>query len=228
MKTKKQLLISILFNTIILIMTIIASYMMFTGIRFTNNNEIILESSKLGMLKFFTVQSNLLMGIVSIIYIIKQIDLLNKKIVKLPSWCSILKLTSTTAVTLTFVVVFLYLSRLTGSGVRPLLANSNLFFHLLIPILSIITFIFFERNKDIKFKDNLISIIPVALYELFYLTNVLIHMENHRISPKYDWYYFVQTDIKNIYIVIPTMLIITYIISIILWFTNEKILNLKK
>ena len=223
MKKEKIFLdVSILLNVIIVLMTILASIIMFTGINIMNNKEIILESTSLGMFKFFTVQSNLLMGIVSLIYIIKQINLLNKKIVKLPSWCSILKLTSTTAVTLTFVVVFLYLAPLTGKGVKPLLMNSNLFFHLLIPILSIITFIFFERNKDIKFKDNLISIIPVALYELFYLINALIHMENHRISPKYDWYYFVQTDIKNIYIVIPTMLIITYIISVILWYINKK------
>ena len=67
--------ISLILNIIIVIMVIGASIMMFTGFRFMPG-EIILESNKLGMFKFFTVDSNLFMGIISLLFAIFEIRLL--------------------------------------------------------------------------------------------------------------------------------------------------------
>ena len=55
----KKVKISFIINIIIVICTIIASIMMFTGFRFMSGDEIVLEASRLGMFKFFTVDSNL-------------------------------------------------------------------------------------------------------------------------------------------------------------------------
>ncbi len=208
---------SLILNIIIVLLTIFASILMFTGIKITHGAEPILETTKLGMFKFFTVDSNIFMGIISLIFVIKEIK--NKEITKTMYK---LKLMATTAVSLTFIVVFTYLGPISKDGIISLLQNSNLFFHLVIPVLSIITFTLFEKTNKLKFKDTLYGIIPTIIYATLYLINIIIHMENGKVSPVYDWYWFVQNGVKTAIIVAPMIIIISYIISLILWKLNRK------
>ena len=103
-----------------------------------------------------------------------------------------------------------------------MIVNSNLFFHLLIPVLSMLNFSIFERNDKLKFGYTFYGIIPTALYGVYYLTNIFIHMENGQVSPIYDWYWFVQNGVWTVIIVVPMLFTITYIISLILWRFNKK------
>lgn len=218
---KKSIKISLVINLIIVLFTIIASIIMFTGIKIMEG-EPILETTKLGMFKFFTVDSNLLMGIVSLIFVIKEKALLEGKIDEIPASLYIMKLVSTVGVALTFLVVFCYLGPIASGGLISLLKNGNLFFHFLIPLLSIINFIFFEQTDKLKFKYSFIGILTALVYAIFYLINVLIHIENGKVSPMYDWYWFVQGGLWQAIIVLPLMLVITYIISLLLWKFNRK------
>lgn len=208
---------SLILNTIIVLLTTLASIIMFTGIKLTHGAEPLLETSKIGMFKFFTVDSNIFMGVISLLYIIKILK--NKEITKT---LQILKLMSTTSVTLTFIVVFLYLGPIAQDGISSMLQNSNLFFHLIIPLLSIITFVKYEKI-NIKLKDTLYGIIPTITYALFYLINILIHTENGKVSPIFDWYWFVQNGVKTAIIVLPLIILITYIISLILYKLNRRL-----
>lgn len=218
---KKKYKISIILNCTIVLFVIVASIMMFSGYRFMNGDELVLESSKLGMFKFFTVDSNIFMGIISLIFIIYEIKLLNGKINDIPNWLYNLKLMATTGVTLTFFVVLVYLGPLVSS-MRLMFMNSNLFFHLFVPVFSIISFILYEKNNKLKLINTFYGLIPVVLYTLFYLFNVLIHIENGIVSTKYDFYWFVQKGMWTSIIVIPLMLIIAYCISFILWKLNKN------
>jgi hypothetical protein len=217
----KNTKISLVLNIIISILVLFSTIAMFTGYRFMNGQEVILESTKLGMLRFFTVQSNLFMGIISLLFIIDEIKILRGNKKEISFFKYVLKLMSTSAVGLTFFVVFAYLGPITKYGLVSLLMNSNLFFHLIIPVLSIITFIFFERTDKIKFKHVLYGIVPTFIYEIYYLTNVLIHTENGMVSPKYDWYWFVQGGIWTALIVVPVIFLISYLISLGLWRVNK-------
>ena len=219
---RNKVKISIVLNIIITILVVMASIIMFTGFKFMHGYEIVLESTKLGMLKFFTVESNILMGIVSLIFAINEIKLINGKINEINKRNYILKLMSTTAVGLTFVVVFCYLGRIAKSGLSSLLMNSNLFFHLIIPALSILTFILFEKTDKLKFKSTFYGIIPTAIYGYYYLFNIIIHMENGKVSTTYDWYWFIQNGVWTALIVVPIIFLISYIISLILWKLNRK------
>ena len=219
MKNSK-LKISIILNSIIVLFTIIASIMMFTGFKFSNGQEPILETTKLGMFKFFTVDSNLLMGIVSLIFVIYEIKVI-KKNKDIPRNVYILKLMSTTAVALTFVVVFLYLGPISEGGILSMIRNSNLFFHFLIPIFSIITFIVFEKTDKLKYRYSFWGLVPTLVYGIFYTTNILIHMENHKVAPTYDWYWFVQNGVWTAVIVLPIIILMTYVISFIIWKFNK-------
>lgn len=212
---KKKL--SLITNIIIIILTIFATIIMFTGIKITHGVEPILETTKLGVFKFFTVDSNILMGVMSLLFVILQIK--NKEITKNMYK---LKLMATTAVTLTFIVVFTYLGPISEYGIKSLLQNSNIFFHLVIPVLSIICFIIFEKTDKLSIKDTLYGIIPTIIYALIYSVNVIIHIENHKVSPIYDWYWFAQNGIPATIIIALIILIISYIISLILWKLNKR------
>lgn len=48
-------------------------------------------------------------------------------------------------------------------------------------------------------------------------------MENGKVSPEYDWYWFAQGGLWQIIIVVPLIFGITYIISLLLWKLNRKV-----
>ena len=221
---KKNIKISLVLNIIIVIFTILASFIMFSGFKFMHGSEPILESTKIGMFKFFTVDSNLFMGIVALLFAIKEIKLLKGKTTDISVKMYTLKLMSTTGVGLTFFIVFGYLAQIAEGGIPSMIMNSNLFFHLIIPVLSMLTFILFEKTDKLSFKYSFYGLIPTVIYALYYLTNVLIHMENFKVSPIYDWYWFVQNGVWTAVIVMPIILIITYVISLLLWRLNKKML----
>ena len=221
----KKIKISLAINVMIVIFTIIACIIMFTGFKFMDG-EHILESTKIGMFRFFTVDSNIFMGIVALIFVIKEIKLLNGKLDEISNKVYALKLMATVSVGLTFFTVFGYLGPIAEGGILSLLKNSNLFLHLIIPVLSMINFSLFEKTDKLKFKYSFLGVLPALVYSIFYMINVLVHMENGKVSPIYDWYWFVQGGIWQVYIVFPVMLIFTYIISVALWRINRKNLQI--
>lgn len=217
----KKLKISIILNIIIFVLTLVSLIIMMTGFKFMIGYEPVLESTRLGVFRFFTVQSNIFMGIASLIFLIEEMKVLKEFQESISMNKYILKLTSTTAVSLTFFIVFTYLGPISEGGIKTMLMNSNLFFHLFIPILSIIVFIFFEKTNQIDIKKTLYGTIPTIIYEFYYLTNILIHMENGKVSPLYDWYWFVQNGVWDSLFIAPLILVISYIISLTLWKLNR-------
>ena len=218
----KSLKISLIINIIIVIFTIVASIIMFTGFKFMESKDL-LQSSKLGMFKFFTVDSNIFMGIVALIFLIEEIKVLFHKKEDISYKLYILKLMATSAVALTFFTVFGYLGLIVDGGYFAMITNSNLFFHLIIPLLSMLNFILFESTDKLKFKYSLFGVVPTLIYTLFYTINVLVHIENGQVSPRYDWYWFVQGGLWQIVIVLPVMLAVSYLISALLLRFNRKV-----
>ncbi len=103
MNTRKRNL-NLFFNFLIVILVLISIYLMIT------TSDGIIKGSKLKALKYFTVQSNIFMGIsafISLFYLLFKKD-------KYPTWVTILKLISTTCLTLTFLTVLAYLAPLMG------------------------------------------------------------------------------------------------------------------
>lgn len=199
--------ISILLNGLIILFTIIGIIFMILGINFMGKSKLLIANN-ISVLKFFTVDSNILIGLTSLIY------LLSKK--KSTTFLSILKLVATTSITLTFLVTALYLVPMNFHLFFDFYKNSNLFFHLITPILSIITYLFFDEVKKIKKSYLTWNLLPVFLYSNFYLTNVLTHMKKNKISYEYDFYGFMIGGIKSIIIVIPLILFLTFFIGLLL------------
>ncbi len=100
--------------------------------------------------------------------------------------------------------------------------NSNLFLHLLIPLLAIITYILFEKH-DNKYKYAFFGILPMFVYGIYYTLNIVAHLNSGGLTFKYDFYGFLQGNIYNAFIVFPIMCLITYLLSLLLIFLNKKI-----
>ena len=216
----KKIKISLVINILIVVLTIFSSVIMFTGFKFMESGYKI-ETTPIGRFKFFTTDSNLFMGIVAFVFAIYEIKLIRGKTSEIPAKLYILKLMGSVAVGLTFVTVFGYLGIIVEGGVSQLLRNSNLFFHLIIPVLSMLNFAIFERTNKIRFRNNLYSLLPTLAYGIFYLTNVIVHIEDGKVSLEHDWYCFAQGGLWQIAIVVPLIFGVTYLISIILWRINR-------
>ncbi|MBO7508553.1 MAG: hypothetical protein J6T39_02800, partial [Clostridia bacterium] len=166
-------------------------------------------------------QSNLFVGLAALVFAVFEILLLRGK-KEIPKAMQIIKFAATSAVALTFFIVFAYLGFIVKGGVVVLLANSNMFFHLIVPVLAIIVFVLFERTNVIRFRDATWGVVPAVLYAVFYMTNVLVHLKNGQVDHKYDFYYFVQGGLWQIAIVVPLVLGIAYGIGVLLWVANRR------
>lgn len=217
----KSIKISFVLNIIIFVLVVFATISMLVGFKFMGE-ELVLTATKMEAFKFFTVDSNILMGITSLIFAILEYRIITKKEKKISSKLYTLKLVSTVGVMLTFLVTTCYLAPFLVDNFFILFKNSNLFFHFIIPVISLITFVFFE-HADIKFKDTFWGVLPVSLYAIFYILNILTHIENGKVLPQYDWYFFAQGGLIQTIIVFIFMHIFTYLISLCLWFLNKKL-----
>ena len=186
------------------------------------SDEVILDATKFNAFKFFTVDSNILMGIISLLFAIFEYKLIKNKIKVIPKELYIIKFMFTVSIMLTFFTTVLYLAPFAPKGFFSMFQNSNLFFHFVIPVLSFITFILFEKNDFVKFKNTFLGLIPTFIYAFFYVINLLVHLENGRVSSEYDWYGFAQGNLVSTIIVFFLMHLFTYIICLIVWFLNKK------
>ncbi len=210
---------SFILNILIVFLVIMTSIFMFTGFKFMPD-ETLLELTSFEMFKFYTVDSNILIGIMSLIMIIYERKLIKKEIKEIPNYVYLLKFIGTSAITLTFVVTLFFLSP--QYGFYAMYNNSNLFFHLIIPILSIITYVIYEKHSS-KYSYAILGIIPMFIYSIYYTLMIITHLNDGGLTFKYDFYGFLGGNINNIYIVIPVIYLFAYIISITLMFLNKKI-----
>ena len=205
--------VSLFLNILIVLFVLGATTMMFTGFKFMHGPDLLLNDTNIGVFKYFTVDSNIFAGIVSLIYTVSLYKLITNKKKNISFLIYILKFMSCCALAITFFVVFVYLGHIEKNGIMSLLMNSNLFFHLIIPFLCVIDFIFFTHHDKISYKHLFFGFIPIVLYSIFYMSDILLHVEKGVISPKYDWYYLFQNGIWTMCIVFPAFVVITIVIS---------------
>lgn len=221
MKQKVFNITSLIINFLIFVLMISAwFYMMFF------DKSTTLSVSGLDSLQFFTVLSNIFMGTVGLIVAIYQLIGLIKNKNYLNQVIKTLLHTATVGVTITLIVVVFFLgvvAQIEGRGYFSFFLGSNFFFHLIIPLLSLINYLVFEYDPKIKFKYTLYSLLPVGLYAIFYVVNYYFHFTKG-MDGNYDWYGFIG-DGSPIRLVIVVILFIgmTIGISSLLYLLNKLI-----
>lgn len=212
---------SLIYNCTIFILVLLGTIFMFTGYQFMSNTTLF-NTGGLEVFKYYTVDSNILVGIASLIMIIYEILFIKKKISKIPDFVYLLKYMGVVGVSLTFIATAFYLSPVLGKNFLFLYMNSNLFFHLVIPALSFVSYVKYEKNK-LDYKCVFVTLISVIIYAIFYVTNLLIHLENGQIVKKYDWYRLVMGGIFSMVMIALIVFFIAYLISHTIYKLNKKI-----
>lgn len=209
MNSRKRYL-NLFFNFLIVVLVLISIYAMIT------TSDGFIKGSKLHALKYFTVQSNIFMGIsalISLIYLLFKKD-------KYPTWIVILKLMSTTCLTLTFLTVLGYLAPL--MGIDMVFLGANLYMHLIIPVVSIISFIFIEPKVELKFKWNFFSAIPSGTYGIVYIS-CLIAFNDYGNIEGWDWYAFGSLGLGIGFVMLIGLNIVALASSIVLYALYKKV-----
>ncbi len=150
--------------------------------------------------RFFTMQSNVLCAISALcVCLFPDAD-----------WAYYLKIIGTAGVMVTMLTVLIFLGQV--YGYKPLLAGSDLFMHLLTPLMALISLVLFER-RGIGFWTSFIGLLPVALYAPLYLYKIKYAPEDKRWE---DFYAFNRTG--KWWLSYAFMLIGTALICLCLYF----------
>ena len=129
--------------------------------------------------RFFTCQSNVLCACAALLTAACGMA------GRLPRWVWVLKYMGTVAVTVTMLTVFLFLWPSLGKdGPKKLLTGSDLFMHLITPLMAIVTFCVYER-QGMSFAQSLWGMVPLIVYGQHYLYRIICAPEEKR----WDDYY---------------------------------------
>ena len=184
----------------------------------------VLTTSGAEMFKFFTIDSNVLMGVIALFTALQLRQVIRGQREDLSTACYVWYLAGTVGVTLTMLVTVFFLEPTMAPqfGLFALFAGSNFLLHLFNPLLAILTFTVFEKTRKIPFRHTLTGIVPMVLYAVFYLANCMRHAVNGMVDIAYDWYGFLAGGVKTVWIVIPVIFLFTWLISIALWRLNRR------
>lgn len=143
-------------NLIIIILEVISF-----AILITRNGGI-----TVGVLVYCTRLSNLLALIAGILVVI---FIFRNKEGELPKWLSLLRFITTIMLFVTFLISLFVLTPAVGSFYKMMIENQLKFHHLLCPLLSIVSFIFFEKGGRLSVKDNFLATMPTLIYGIIML-----------------------------------------------------------
>ena len=130
-----------------------------------------------GALKFFTVLSNIFCAAAALLMCLFPRSH--------TVW--VLKYVGTAAVMVTMLTVFLFLAPSLGKGgLAQLLQGSDLFMHLLTPLMALFSFCVLER-RGLDFGTALLGILSVALYGPWYLYRIRFAPEDRRMEDFYGF-----------------------------------------
>ena len=141
----------------------------------------VLSSRGLESLKYFTILSNLLEGIASLVWLLCTV--LRRQKHK----AEVFKYIACLSVFLTFITVMIFLGPL--FGYKAMFAGPNLWLHLIVPLVSVFETALFAR-EDISGREAACSVIPVFVYGSIYLGNVIMNGRGNAQTGWNDFYGF--------------------------------------
>jgi len=180
-----------------------------------------LEGPGKRMFRYFTIDSNILLGLCSLIMAVAEIRVLSGTSASLPAWVYGVKLMGTTAVMLTFLVTVCFL---VPQFEKPmsLFYNSNLFLHLIVPLLAAVSFVFTEPTDVLPFGAAAVGVLPTVLYGIYYVGQIFTHLADGKPDKKYDFYNFLGGKLRRAPIAIIAVLAVSFLLSLLLWWANRQ------
>jgi len=211
---RKRALLRAITDVVIVVFVIIAACMMLSGIDKTFGGKGLLS------LQYFTVESNLLIGLFCLIAFCFDLPVFLGKRETSPRVMKVLLLVGGVGTTLTMLVALCYL--LPTMGAPMILGGANLFMHLLVPITVLVRVLLLEQKENsARFCDAFYGAVPMFVYGIFYLVNVVVH--NGYGDFAYDWYQFGKGGLGPGIAIFIALLVLTEGFSLLLWWGQKKI-----
>ena len=209
--------LSIACNVFIAVFTVVALVMMLSGWGTVTNPEVHLEAEGLENLKFFTVLSNLLAGIASAVYawMLVRMPHDNRPV---PHVVATLKLAGATSVGLTFLTVVVLFSIIWG--LDGMFLGANFWFHLVLPIASIVALCILDTRLGLRLRDALVATLPMIIYGLAYYANILVNGMGEG-STSNDWYGLASAGLQWAPVVFAIMFVTTLLLAFALYAANR-------
>ena len=168
----------------------------------------------------FTGLSNVFIGLVCLGCALYRII---KKETALPAYLLLIKIIALADITITFVITATYLAPSIRSNWWRLYINNNLFNHFLTPLLAVITFLILERYREFSWKYCFLSLVPLLLYGVLYLTNVYTHLTPEgKTDLTYDIYGFCRFGTGILVLFLIGFMAISFGLTLLYWFSNKQ------
>ena len=194
-----------------------------------------LVQNGLGSLKYFTMLSNLFVGVMAVAWLLSakegnggdEGEVLDGKVIarkreggdseeKASARASVqverLKYIAAASVGLTFATVMFFLGPIYGYA--EMFKGYNLPLHLIIPVIAILEIIFLTDAPYTR-RDNLLVMIPPLLYGIGYLANILINGIGQWPETN-DWYFFFYWGYPVAVLIYAALLAATWMIGFLM------------
>lgn len=170
-------------------------------------------------LKFFTVLSNLFNGFVCLAFAIARMR--GRVTPRMQLW----KLMGTTAVGLTFLTVMVFLGPVFGYG--GMFLGGNLWLHLLLPVISILSYLTFDSDVPLTKRSTLWAVAPMLVYAVGYLGNILIQGVGDW-PDRHDFYGFLLWGWGPGIVIFLGLILLTWLLALVLWRFGRARINKEK
>lgn len=167
----------------------------------------VLTAPGLRSLKYFTVLSNLLQAFASVAYVFFVARALTGRVERAPRAVTVLKYAGTVSVSLTFLVVVLFLGPVLGY--RGLFDGVSFWLHLVVPLAAAFDFCALDREGSLRLRDSLWAILPMLLYGVGYVLNLLV---NGRVA---DWYGFATAGMGTLPFVLAGIALAAWCVALL-------------
>ena len=158
------------------------------------------------------------MGVASALNVVYTIRKIRKNI-DAPTCITRLKLAGASAVTLTLLVVLLFLWPV--FHIPGLYSGANLWLHLLIPLMAIASFVL-GAKEPISLKESVFSVIPMLIYGAWYVGNNIIYGIGEWPDTR-DWYGFLTWGWGIGILILIAIILMTWGAGLILRFAHNKV-----
>lgn len=170
-KTKSRILFSLHFLIILSTLIAVGSYFFHAKHDPGSVNE--------QCFRYFTTDSNILVGITTLILLVLDGKKLKDPAYEMPKAAVVMQFVSTVSVVLTMMTVLLFLGpiRLFHNGWKGFLdfySENLIILHLTTPVLALISWCMLERSVRVSFRDCLWALVPTVVYSLVYLVMVVV------------------------------------------------------
>lgn len=161
---------------------------------------------------FFTTDANAIAAIASGLVIICDVKILLGRRTTVARAFTLLKYAGLVSLMLTFFVVLFLLIPIYGIAMQW--GGKGFYNHLMSPLLTFISFVFFDPHTKIRMKDMLFSMLPMLIYGVVYFLQVVVFK---------NWIDFYALNSGGLwFLIMPLVIGVTYLMSLFVRFIRNN------